>query len=115
MTQELFVNNISEATYQFLWAAELKLPLKPTDIKLHGYTKKSLQVLGSIETELTYKEQSKCLPLLVVGGNGPSLLGRNWLAELKLEWQELYVLDNLQTILNRHKTVFSSELWEAKE
>ena len=50
-------------------------------------------------------------------GNGPSLLGRNWLAELKLEWQELYLLnnpDNLHTILDRHKAVFSTELGEAK-
>ena len=66
---------------------------------------------------MTYKEQGKCLPLLVVGGNEPSLLGRNWLAEVKLEWQELYLLnylDNLQTIFDHHKTVFSSKLGEAK-
>ena len=74
-------------------------------------------MLGSIETEVTYKQQSKCLPLLVVRDNGPSLLGRNLLVELKLELQELYLLnypDNLQTILDRHKTVFNSELGEAK-
>ena len=74
-------------------------------------------MLGSIEIEVMYKDQSKCLPLLVVGGNGPSLLGRNWLAELRLEWQELYLLnyaDSLQTILDCHKAVFSSELGEAK-
>ena len=79
---------ISEATYQSLWATNLKPPLKTTDIKLHTYTKKSLQVLGSIEIEMIYKEQSRCLPLLVVGGNGPTLLGRNWLVELKLERKE---------------------------
>ena len=47
---------ISEATYQSLRAAELKPPLKPTDFKLHTYTKESLQVLGSIEMEVTYTE-----------------------------------------------------------
>ena len=36
---------ISEATYQSLWAAESKPPLKPTDVKLHTYTKESLHVL----------------------------------------------------------------------
>ena len=40
---------ISEATYQSLWTAELRPLLKTTDIKLHTYTKKSLQVLGSLE------------------------------------------------------------------
>ena len=108
---------ISEVTCQSLLAAELKPPLKPTDIKLHTYTKESLQVLGSIETQVTYKKHNKCLPLLVVGGNGPSSLGRNWLTVLKLEWQELYLLNypyNLQTVLDCHKRVFSSELGEAK-
>ena len=65
---------------------------------------------------MTYKKHKRCLPLLV-GGNGPSLLGRNWLTVLKLEWQELYLLnypDNLQIILDRHKRIFSSELGEAK-
>ena len=85
---------ISEVTYQSLWTAEFKPPLKTTDIKLHTYTKESLQVLGSIEIDMIYKEQSKCLPLVVVGGNEPSLLGRNCLAELKLEWQELYLLNH---------------------
>ena len=77
---------IREVTYQSLWAAESKPPLKPTDVKLHTYAKETLQVLGSTEMEVTYTEQSKCLPLLVVGCNRPSLLGKNWLAELKLEW-----------------------------
>ena len=35
---------ISEPTYQSLWAAESKPPLKPINIKLHTYTKESLQV-----------------------------------------------------------------------
>ena len=60
---------ISETTYQSLWAAEFKPPLKTTDIKLHNYTKESLQVLGSIEIAVIYKEQSKCLLLLVVQSN----------------------------------------------
>ena len=44
-----FLSIISKATYQSLWAAKLKTPVKTTDIKLHTYTKESLQVLGLIE------------------------------------------------------------------
>ena len=50
------LSKISEATYQSLWTAELRLPLKTTNIKLHTYTKESLQVLGSIEIEVIYKD-----------------------------------------------------------
>lgn len=108
---------ISEATYNSLWTADSKPPLKATNVKLHTYTKESLQVLGSIEIEVVYKEQKRNLPLLIVAGNGPNLMGRNWLMELKLEWQELNLIHqshNLQTILDRHRLIFNSELGEAK-
>ena len=108
---------ISEVAYNSLWAADSKPPLKATNVKLHTYTKESLQVLGLIEIEVVYKEQKRNLPLLIVAGNGPNLMGRNWLMELKLEWQELYLIHqshNLQTILDRHRLIFNSELGEAK-
>lgn len=56
------------------------------------------------------------MPLLVVAGQGPSLLGRDWLAKLKLDWKELYQINQgnmLQTILDKHKAVFNDELGEA--
>ena len=36
-----------------------------------------------------YKEQRHGLPLLVVAGDGSSLLGRNWLEQIKLDWHNL--------------------------
>ena len=68
--------------------------------------------------EVTYKTQGKTLPLLVVAGEGPSLIGRNRLTELKLGWHELhqmYQRKDLQTILNSHKAVFKEELGKAVE
>ena len=50
---------ISKVTYNSLWAADFKPPLKATNVKLHTYTKESLQVLGLIEIEVVYKEQKK--------------------------------------------------------
>ena len=66
--------------------------------------------------EVTYKTQAKTLPLLVVAGEGPSLIGKNWLTELKLDWHELhqmYQKKDLQTILNSHKAIFKEELGKA--
>ena len=57
--------------------------LKASDVRLHTYTKESIDVLGSIVVEVVYKGQKKSLPLLVVAGEGPSLFGRVWLMELK--------------------------------
>ena len=45
-------------------------------------------------------------------GEGPSLLGRNWLYELQLKWQEIFWLHNasLSQVLEKHKAVFEPGL-----
>jgi len=40
-------------------------------LRLHTYTKETIRVLGKITVEVTYKEQLRMLPLLVVAGEGP--------------------------------------------
>ena len=42
-------------------------------------------MLGTVDVVVKYGDQTAILPLLVVKGEGPSLLGRNWLAALKLD------------------------------
>ena len=63
---------------------------------------------------VSFQEQNQELQLLVVTGNGPSLLGCDWLNKIRLNWAELYHTQQsaltLQDILDRHQTVFSSEL-----
>ena len=62
-------------------------------------------MLGS---KVTYKTQVKDLPLLVVAGEGPSSLGRNWLTELQLDWHELHQMTHtkdLQAILNNYNSI----------
>ena len=61
------------------------LPLKHNPVKLKTYSGESLPVFGSINIEVSYDKQQKPLSLLVVGLDGPSLLGRNWLSELHLD------------------------------
>ena len=56
--------------------------------------------------------QHAVLPFLVVKGSGPSLLGWNWLTELKLDWPKFLTVMRehstcLQEILVRHEEVFA--------
>ena len=79
---------ISEKTYDRLWPRE-RPRLTPSARKLRTYTGEELTVKGNLEVDVTYGDQHKNLPFLVVAGNGPSLKGRNWLLEIHLDWQHL--------------------------
>ena len=53
---------------------------------------------------------------MVICGSGPSLLGRDWLSSLQLDWRELHLLKSstvtkpLEEILERHAAIFKDEL-----
>ena len=68
---------ISEATYRKAWSHHDPPWLQISSVNLRTYAGEKLELLGSIKMPVKYKEQDRELPLLVVKGNGPSLLGRD--------------------------------------
>ena len=66
-----------------------QLPLKRSHVTLTAYSGHRLPVLGENMVTVKTNDQKKVLLLVVVKGKGPSLLGRNWLAEVVLDWQTL--------------------------
>ncbi len=56
-----------------------------SDTILHSYCGEPIPVVGCVRVLVKYEDQQSLLPLLIVEGEGPSLLGRNWLSELKNE------------------------------
>ena len=84
------VSLISRDTYRKLWLNQERRPkLQPSPRRLRTYTGQELDVQGSATVDVTYGSQSQKLPLLVVAGNGPSLLGRDWIQKFSLDLQEL--------------------------
>ena len=69
------VSVISESTFRRLWPDKMLNLVE--DIKLSMYTGESIKVAGqvSVDAEIQGKAVDKPLPLLVVEGSGPSLLG----------------------------------------
>ena len=67
---------------------------------------------GRIDVNVTYGDQHKQLPLLVVSGKGPSLLGRDWLKKITLWWKEIFQVheDTLDQMLEEHSEVFQDGL-----
>jgi len=61
---------------------------KPT-LSLHTYTAEKLTVLGEASVSVTYGKYHSVHTLYVVEGNGPTLLGRDWLHSILLDWASI--------------------------
>ena len=80
------VSLVSEKT----WSEELrKPPLQSANIPLEGYPNRPLKVLEKCEVQVKVHGKEAVLPLFVVEGTRISLLGRNWLESVQLNWMEI--------------------------
>ena len=90
--------------------------LRKPRVKLTTYTGEPMTVVGELDAQVQYGQQSKALPLTVVAGNGASLLGRNWLQHLRLDWNTIGAIaiesnaEGLNQLLSNYTTLFSDEL-----
>ena len=77
----------------------------------------SVKVKGCIHVSVSYQDQEADLTLLVVAGDGPSLLGRDWLKHFHLDWHSIKQITTparLQDILDKHRKVFGEDLGSVK-
>ena len=78
--------------------------------------------MGCCDVQVQAGETIKQLDLIVCKGNGLSLLGRNWLEEMKLNWSQIAHANgvtkdnqpNLKRILDKYRDVFTAELGHCK-
>ena len=82
------VSIIPESTLQSLLP---QATLRPTDVKLTSYVYEQTTVLGELIDSIKYNQQKKTIPLhvFVVADEGPSLLGRNWMNRVRLDWKKI--------------------------
>ena len=72
---------VSEATIEELWKE--KPALAPSRVRLCSYSGEPISVVGSVEVNVVYKQQSARLPLLVVQGDGSQLVGSKLVVPLE--------------------------------
>lgn len=83
------VSIMNEVKFNEMWNEKERPQIRQTKLLLASYTGEKIKVVGVAEVEVSYERQIKTLPLVVVKGTGPSLLGRGWLEDLKLKWEEI--------------------------
>ncbi len=53
-------------------------------------------MLGHIDVPVQYEKQNVTLPLVIVKGERPALLGRNWLEKIQLDWPNIFTVEKAE-------------------
>ena len=89
--------------------------LQETEVKLCTYSSEQLPVKGKITCEVSCEGQTYTLPLIVLAGESLTLLGRDWMQQIKLDWSTIFQIkavqdDLLQPLLQPFEAIFKVEL-----
>ena len=80
------------------------------------YTNEKIPVIGQLNVRVKYQQQKAALVFLVVVENEPTLLGRNWLQYIQLDWKTIHTVQhntsptNLNKLLNKFDELLSNIL-----
>ncbi|XP_060085398.1 uncharacterized protein K02A2.6-like [Ylistrum balloti] len=99
--------------------------LKDTNVRLKTYSGEQIRPLGTVKFNVNLHDQTKQLDVYAVAQNGPTLFGRDWLKQLKLDWHEVKInwvksnptLDTntqLKSMLKNYSEIFSEGIGKLK-
>ncbi|GFT66463.1 retrovirus-related Pol polyprotein from transposon 412 [Trichonephila clavipes] len=127
---KVFVSSLSAKLYQLLknlLAPDIpsdqtkisKKPIKPTNIVFKKtYKGDSIIPLGYVTVRVQYKNQKVNLNLYIVKENLDTILGREWLYKIHLDWPAIIKAfrakteQNLNNLLREYKDIFDDKLGE---
>ena len=69
--------------------------LTSSPVNVHFYTSEPIEVLGQIKVSVTYQGYTGYHPLVVVK-RGSTLMGRDWLSKIRLDWNSIKLLSTQQ-------------------
>ena len=93
--------------------------MEGTDIKLCSYSGHETSVIGEAKLQVAYRDQKAVLPIVVIGNDGPVLMGRDWLSVLKLDWRQvkrisLEPVDKLDQLRTKYSSLCDGNLGTIK-
>ncbi|PFX16058.1 Uncharacterized protein K02A2.6 [Stylophora pistillata] len=93
--------------------------LRQTDVRLKSYSGHEFPVLGEGKVQVSYGDQQAFLPVIVTAGDGPALMGRNWLSVLRLDWKQIKQIslepcDRVESLVSRYASLFDGGLGTIK-
>nr|XP_061786525.1 uncharacterized protein K02A2.6-like [Nerophis lumbriciformis] len=95
------------------------LPLRQSDTRFKTYLGEPVPMAGMTDVVVQSNNQVRKLPIYVVKGDYPAILGRVWLEKMKLSWHTVNMVSPMATslaaILRKHDEVFRKELGSMKD
>ena len=108
-------------TFNQLFKSET-MKLRRSDLCLSTYTRESLKVRGYLPVNVKYETKSYELQLHIVDGGNATLLGRDWLQRIQLNWQNVHLLRStkltsttLDTLKARYADLYNEQLGTLKD
>lgn len=85
---------ISKTVFDSLFDHSQRPPIKATSLILRKYGNSIIPLAGEAQVMARYKGISKLVNLVVTNENGPTLLGRNWIRDLKIDVSNNFVCNS---------------------
>ena len=101
---------IGESTYQSIFRDNHRL--YSTDVTLCLYNGQELPILSSTYVHVQCEGQTAMLPLIVVKGAGASLIRRNWLEHIRINWAAVHSLQldcGIEQLVQKHALLLREE------
>ena len=111
------VSVCSYSRFKELWPSGDRL-LRPSNLLLRTFSGEKLGVRGEVMMDVGYQGASYRLPLVVLQGTGPLLLGRNWLHQIRLDWQRICSVSgrmDVEAVVDKFPEVFQDGLGCARD
>ena len=88
-----------------------QVKLEHSNVRLRTYTCEELTIIGQATVKVKFEYQECELPVQIIKGNRPALLGQNWLRNIRLNWGTIkHISDDLDDVLTKHRKVSEDKL-----
>ncbi len=76
---------MSQSTFKSTWPQSAPT-IQSTNAQLRMYTGEKIKMISAIDVDIQYQTQKARLNLVIVDGDGPTLMGHDWLRYFRLDW-----------------------------
>ena len=112
------VSVLNKDTYKSIRQQSYLAPVANPVNELRSYTGHGIPVLSTMKVKVRYGDKEQVLPVHVVKGGGPNLMGRDWLSHLGVNLKDVHCVEPsspLGKVLDKFGDVFKEELGCVKD